>query len=142
MGLIGPSAGATGTSIAGSQTVIPQSDGLYRSILSAFGLANSERNDLDIPLELHPRVRHKVIEHGDMLKAQALASKAVGEGAILPLSEIMRTALDRTPGTLMSLNLSKTANQTWVYSLVILRDDGIYSQLTIDAKENRVIEVK
>ena len=77
-----------------------------------------------------------------MEKSQAIASAAVREGAIQPFSNILQTALERTPGSLLSVNLTKLPSQTWVYSLVILRDSGIYSHVKVDAKENRIIEVK
>jgi uncharacterized membrane protein YkoI len=71
------------------------------------------------------------------------ARRAVSRGEALPLSEIMNKIPPRYQGKLLNARLKKRGQKSsWIYQLQILTGQGKVTELVVDAKSGRVLQVR
>lgn len=69
------------------------------------------------------------------------ARKAVEQGEVLPLQQIMQKISKDYPGQVLEVELERE-NQAWVYEIKQLSASGVLTKLEVDAKTGAVIKHK
>jgi len=77
-----------------------------------------------------------------LVEEQGVASAAVSQGKIRPFSEILHAVSAAVPGSVLSVHLRQKPTGAWIYNLVILSPEGRYRQITVDATNSRVLQIK
>ena len=72
------------------------------------------------------------------------AIKAVNEGEILPLDEILYKVHQKFAGSVISINLKDNEKGLfgWVYDIMIIEPDNNVKQLRVDAGTSTILSVK
>jgi len=71
------------------------------------------------------------------------ARRAVSRGDAQPLSQIMAKVSPRYPGKLLNAQLKNRGDKNqWIYRLRILTGQGKVTELVVDAKSGRVLQVR
>jgi uncharacterized membrane protein YkoI len=63
-------------------------------------------------------------------------------GWALPLKQVLPVARSAAPGDVLEVYLGRATNGAWFYAITILSTDGRYREVYVDARRNRVIEVR
>jgi Peptidase propeptide and YPEB domain len=69
------------------------------------------------------------------------ASAAVAQGEIAAVSKVIRIALERVPGKVISVRL-KRESSTYMYRIKILTSQGRKREVYVDARSQRIFRVK
>ncbi|WP_333822511.1 PepSY domain-containing protein [Pinisolibacter sp.] len=72
----------------------------------------------------------------------AEARKALAEGRIMPLSDILALANRTAPGRVLEVELHHGFLDSWTYEVTMLGRDGRYSEILIEAREGRLIDTR
>ena len=80
----------------------------------------------------------------DQLSDHEKAIKAVNEGEILPLDEILFKLQKKFAGTVISINLKDNEKGLfgWVYDIMIIEPDNNVKQLRVDAGTSTILSIK
>lgn len=73
---------------------------------------------------------------------QDAALEAVRHGFAVPFSLVIPVVRESTPGSILDAKLLRTNTGDYVYSVLVLQDGGRYRTVRVDAKRNRVIDVR
>ena len=80
----------------------------------------------------------------DQLSDHEKAIRAVNEGEILPLDEILFKLQKKFAGTVISINLKDNEKGLfgWVYDIMIIEPDNNVKQLRVDAGTSTILSIK
>lgn len=68
--------------------------------------------------------------------------RAVSAGTFQSLSRVLKTVEARRPGTVVSVDLLESSRGSAVYDIVVVADGNQFFRVFVDARRNRVLEVR
>jgi hypothetical protein len=70
------------------------------------------------------------------------AREAVSQGWALGLSTVLPTVSRAVPGQVLEVDLRRTWSGDWRYEFLVLTRDRRYQEVTVDARSNRVLQIR
>ena len=88
--------------------------------------------------ERTPPQRGRETGRGD----QDIAREAVTRGQAVPFDKVLATVRSTVPGSVLDVKVSRNQAGTMTYTVTVLAKDGWYRDVVVDARRNRVLEVR
>ena len=73
---------------------------------------------------------------------QDIAREAVTRGQAVPFDKVMATVRTAVPGDILDVKVSRNPSGSMTYTVTVLAKDGWYRDVIVDARRNRVLDVR
>lgn len=73
---------------------------------------------------------------------QDIAREAVTRGQAVPFDQVMTTVRSAVPGEILDVKVSRNPSGAMTYTVTVLARDGWYRDVLVDARRNRVLDVR